>query len=147
MLSNRVSPERAAPVAPLPPELAFVEGLRDALALIDAEWRVTFLNARARSAVASVGLDPAAMIDRSVWAAFPSLEHSAAADELRRVRAGNGPVHFDFRDDSQHRWFDIDAMVVGDLLAVYWRDVTTGTVSRGQRCRGRPPRAARRRRS
>ena len=124
MLSNRVSPERAAPIAPLPPELAFVEGLRDALVLLDDEWRVTFLNARARSAVAKVGLNPAAMVDRSVWTAFPSLEHSAAADELRRVRAGGGPVHFDFRDDSQLRWYEVDAMVVGDRLAVYWRDVT-----------------------
>jgi two-component system, cell cycle sensor histidine kinase and response regulator CckA len=113
------------PAASLPPELALVEGLRDALVLLDAEWRVTFLNARARSAVATVGLEPTAMIGRSVWTAFPSLEHSAAADELRRVRAGSGPVHFDFRDDAQRRWFEVDAMVVGDLLAVYWRDVTS----------------------
>jgi len=120
-----VSQERAGSVASLPPELAFVEGLRDALVLLDADWRVTFLNARGRSAVAAAGLDPAAMMHRSVWAAFPSLERSAAADELRRVRAGGGPVHFDFRDDAHQRWYEIDAMAVGDRLAVYWRDVTT----------------------
>jgi two-component system, cell cycle sensor histidine kinase and response regulator CckA len=124
VLSKPASSDRAAPVAPASPELALVEGLRDPLMLVDVEWRVTFLNARARSAVASVGLDAAAMVGQSVWAAFPTLEHSAAADDLRRVRAGSGPAHFDFRDEVQRRWFEIDAMVVGDLLAVYWRDVT-----------------------
>ena len=124
MLSNRTSPDLAAPAASPPPELAFVEGLRDALVILDVDWRVTFLNARARNAVATVGLDPAAMIGQSIWAALPLLEHSPAADELRRVRGGSGPAHFDFRDDSQRRWFEIDAMVVGELLAVYWRDVT-----------------------
>ncbi|MFL5617757.1 MAG: PAS domain S-box protein [Gemmatimonadaceae bacterium] len=133
MLSNRASHDHSAPAASLPLELALVEGLRDALALLDTEWRVTFLNARARSAVETVGLEPAEMIGRSVWAAFPSLEHSVAADELRRVRAGGGRVHFDFRDDSQQRWFEIDAMVVGDVLAVYWRDVTATRRAEGAR--------------
>ena len=100
-----------------------MEGLRDALVLLNDEWRVVFLNARARSSVASVGLDPAAMLGQSIWAALPTLEHSAAANELRRVRAGGGPAHFDVHDDPQ-RWIEIDAMVVGELLAVYWRDVT-----------------------
>ena len=109
----------------VPPELALVEGLRDALVLLDREWRVSFLNARARGAVARGGLDPAAMLGRSIWTTLPQLEHTPAADALRRVRAGEGPVHFDFRDDTQARWFEIDAMVVGDVLAVYWRDVTT----------------------
>jgi PAS domain S-box-containing protein len=123
VLSNRTPPDLAANPASPPPELALVEGLRDALVLLNDEWRVVFLNARARSSVASVGLDPAAMVGQSIWGALPTLEHSAAANELRRVRAGGGPAHFDFHDDPQ-RWIEIDAMVVGELLAVYWRDVT-----------------------
>jgi PAS domain S-box-containing protein len=119
-----VSSDAAAPVAPVPPELALVEGLRDALILLDAEWRITFLNAPARRAVARIGLTAEDMLGRSVWAAFPTLEHTAAADELRRSRAGDGPVHFDFHEESQDRWFEIDAMAVDDRVAVYWRDVT-----------------------
>ncbi|HKH91801.1 MAG TPA: PAS domain S-box protein [Gemmatimonadaceae bacterium] len=118
------SPASPAPPAPVPPELALVEGLRDALLLLDAEWRITFLNARARRAVARVGLEPADMLGRSVWSIFPTLEHTAGADELRRVRSGEGPVHFDFHDEAQGRWFEIDAMAVGDVMAVYWRNVT-----------------------
>jgi two-component system cell cycle sensor histidine kinase/response regulator CckA len=119
-----VSPDRAPPVAFVPPELALVEGLRDALALLDAEWRITFLNARARHSVSTVGLVPAEMIGRSIWAAFPALEQSSAAAQLRRVRAGEGPAHFDVRDEAQDRWFEIDAMAVGEVMAVYWRNVT-----------------------
>ena len=122
--SNRTLSDLAVSAASPPPELALVEGLRDALVLLDDEWRVVFLNAHARSAVATVGLDPAAMIGQSIWSALPSLEHSDAADALRRVRGGSGPAHFDFHDDQRRRWFEIDAMVVGELLAVYWRDVT-----------------------
>jgi PAS domain S-box-containing protein len=124
VLSIRTSPDIATPVASLPPELAFVEGLRDALVILDADWCVTFLNARARSAVAAAGLDPAAMVGWSIWAALPTLERSPAAEELRRVRAGGGPAHFDYHDDAKRRSLEIDAMVVGDVLAVYWRDVT-----------------------
>jgi PAS domain S-box-containing protein len=119
-----VSPDRAATDVPLPPELALVEGLRDALALLDHEWRFTFLNARARHALARDGMVPAELIGQSVWAAFPHLEHSPLAEELHRARSGAGPVHFDFHDVAKDRWFEIDAMVVGEVLAAYWRDVT-----------------------
>jgi PAS domain S-box-containing protein len=125
VIAARVPSDSSAPAVTVPPELALVEGLRDALVLLDREWRVSFLNARARAAVARGGLDPAAMLGGSIWTALPQLEHTPAADALRRVRGGEGPVHFDFRDDTQARWFEIDAMVVGDVLAVYWRDVTT----------------------
>jgi signal transduction histidine kinase/CheY-like chemotaxis protein len=109
---------------PIPSELAFVEGLRDALVLLDGTWRVTFLNARARTSVSSVGLVPAELLGRSIWAVFPTLEHTPAAAQLRRVRAGEGPVHFDFHDEARDRWFEVDAMVVGEVMAVYWRDET-----------------------
>ena len=124
MPPSRVSTDRATAAASLPTELAFVEGLRDALVLLDDAWRITFLNARARSAVSTVGLVPDDLLGRSVWAVVPAFEHTPSADQLRRVRAGEGPVHFDLHDEARDRWFEIDAMVVGDVMAVYWRDET-----------------------
>ena len=125
MPPSRVPPDRATADVSVPSELAFVEGLRDALVLLDGAWRVTFLNARARDSISSAGLEPAELLGRSIWAVFPTLEHSPAADQLRRVWAGEGPVHFDFHDEARDRWFEIDAMVVGDVMAVYWRDETS----------------------
>ena len=119
-----MSSEHATEPVAVPTELAFVEGLRDALVLLDGEWRVTFLNGRARTAIANAGLVPAELLGRSIWAVFPPLEHTRAAEHLRRVRAGEGPVHFDFHDEAQDRWFEIDAMTVGEVMAVYWRDET-----------------------
>jgi two-component system, cell cycle sensor histidine kinase and response regulator CckA len=118
------SADRVAFAASLPPELVLVEGLRDALALLDAEWRITYLNARARHGMAAGGRDPAAVIGRSVWEVSPFLERTAAATELARVRAGGGPAHFDLCDPNTGRWFELDAMLSGEQLAVYWRDVT-----------------------
>ena len=124
MPTSRATPDRTTVDVPIPSELAFVEGLRDALVLLDDTWRVTFLNARARTSVSSVGLVPAELLGRSIWAVFPTLEHTPAAAQLRRVRAGEGPVHFDFHDEARDRWFEVDAMVVGEVMAVYWRDET-----------------------
>jgi two-component system cell cycle sensor histidine kinase/response regulator CckA len=101
-----------------------VEGLRDALALLTADWRITFLNARARRAFVAVGLVPSEQIGRTLWDAFPSMAGTSVATELARAWDEGGPVHFDFRDELRDRWFEFDAMPAGELLAVYWRDVT-----------------------
>jgi PAS domain S-box-containing protein len=108
----------------LPDELLLVEGLRDALMLLDAEWRIEFLNARARDAITDEGLDPSALIGAAIWQAFAFLVGTPAEARLRDVRRGGGADHFDLRDEQRDRWFEIDAMAVGERLAVYWRDVT-----------------------
>jgi PAS domain S-box-containing protein len=117
-------PDRAATDAPLPPEFVLVEGLRDALLLLTADWKIRFLNARARRVMEALGLDPRALIGRDLWLAFPHFRDSPAAVALHRARAGEGPVHFDHHDEAQDRWFEIDAMLAGEGLAVYWREVT-----------------------
>jgi two-component system cell cycle sensor histidine kinase/response regulator CckA len=122
--SHRASSDRQAPAGPPSSELAIAEGLRDALVLLDADWRVTFLNARGREWVARAGLVPAEMIGRSIWATFPALEHSAAAAALRGARTVKGPIHLEHHEVEKARWYEIDAMLVGDVMAVYWRDVT-----------------------
>ncbi|HET9796641.1 MAG TPA: PAS domain-containing protein, partial [Gemmatimonadaceae bacterium] len=116
--------EGPATDAPLPPELVLVEGLRDALLLLTLDWRITFLNARARRSMEALGLDPRAMIGRELWETFPSFRDSPAAAALHRARAGEGPVHFDHHDEAQGRWFEIDTMLAGQGIAVYWREVT-----------------------
>ena len=125
MLATTVSSDRSASSAPLPPELALVEGLRDALVLLRDDWRITFLNARARRAMESVGLVAAEVIGQTIWEVFPFLDQSAEA-ELARARESSAPVHFNVHDTERDRWFEFDVMVAGELLAVYWRDVTAG---------------------
>ena len=119
------STHHTAPAPVLPFELMLVEGLRDALVLLDADLRITYLNARARRGMQAGGRDPAALVGRSVWEGIPFLAGTQTPAELARVRAGRGPAHFDLRHPSEERWFEIDAMLVGEMLAVYWRDVTT----------------------
>jgi PAS domain S-box-containing protein len=117
-------PDRPATDAPLPPDLVLVEGLRDALLLLTSEWRIRFLNARARRVMEALGLDPPSLIGQDLWSAFPHFKDSPAAVALHRARAGEGPVHFDHHDEAQNRWFEIDAMLAGEGVAVYWREVT-----------------------
>ena len=118
------SADRVALAATLPPELVLVEGLRDGLALVNADWQITYLNARARRGMAAGGRDPAEVVGRSIWEVVPFLGSSAAVAQFERVRAGDGPVHFDLREPATDRWFELDAMIAGDQMAVYWRDVT-----------------------
>jgi len=110
--------------APLRPELVLVEGLRDALALLNAEWSITYLNARARRGMTAVGIDPAAALGRTIWDVFPFLDRTAAGSEFARVRAGGEPAHFELQDPTSGRWFELDATLAGEQMAVYWRDVT-----------------------
>ena len=124
VLDTSARPDGATSLTSLTPELRLVEGLRDALALLDGEWRITFLNARARLAVEGVGLVPAQVLGRTLWEVFPMFEGSSAGAEFVRAREQGGPVHFDYRDTIRGRWFEFDAMLVDELLAVYWRDVT-----------------------
>jgi two-component system cell cycle sensor histidine kinase/response regulator CckA len=133
MLSSPQSPERSAPFAPLPPQLALVEGLRDALVLLSDDWRITYLNAPARIAMAEVGLVPAELIGRSLWDAFPFLDGTPAGAELDRAWKADGPVHFDFHDEERERWFEFDAMITSGVLAVYWRDVSASRAAEEQR--------------
>jgi PAS domain S-box-containing protein len=118
------SDDSVALAASLPPELVLVEGLRDALALVNGDWQITYLNARARRGMAAGGRDPAAVLGRVIWDVVPFLYDTVAGAELARVRAGDGPVHFDLRDPATDRCFELDAMLAGDQIAVYWRDVT-----------------------
>jgi PAS domain S-box-containing protein len=74
--------------------------------------------------MAAGGRDPAEVIGRSIWDVAPFLCRTVAAAEFERVRAGDGPVHFDLRDPATDRCFELDAMLAGDQMAVYWRDVT-----------------------
>ncbi|MEO8563101.1 MAG: ATP-binding protein [bacterium] len=125
VVDNLAPAEFAALDAPLPPELVLVEGLRDALALLSADWSITYLNARARRGMTAAGLDPAVAIGRSIWEIFPFLDRTAAGPEFARVRAGGEPAHFELRDTVGDRCFEFDAMLAADQLAVYWRDVTS----------------------
>jgi PAS domain S-box-containing protein len=124
VLARIQSPDRPQADAPLPPELVLVEGLRDALVLLDPEWRITFLNARARRAMAALGREPHRLTGQVVWSAFPELQGTPVAEALARARAGDGPVHVDHHDVERGRWFEVDAMLAGGHLAFYWRDVT-----------------------
>jgi PAS domain S-box-containing protein len=72
----------------------------------------------------ALGLDPHSLIGQDLWSAFPHFKDSPAAVALHRARAGEGPVHFDHHDEAQNRWFEIDAMLAGEGVAVYWREVT-----------------------
>ena len=122
---SKPTSDGSVPLAALSPELKLVEGLRDALVLLDAEWRITFLNARARRGMIAGGRDPAALIGQSVWKALPFLAGTETPATLARVRAGGGAEHFDLRHPSEERWFELDAMLVDDVVAVYWREVTS----------------------
>src|SRR4051812_29479862 len=118
------SPHPVALAVKLPPELVLVEGLRDALALLTGDWKITYLNARARRGMTAVGLDPQAVIGHSLWDTFPFLNGTAASTEFARVRAGEGPAQFELHDAAAQRWFEVDAMLAGEQIAICWRDVT-----------------------
>src|SRR5260221_5199634 len=87
--------------------------------IVDRDWRITYLNERAKAQVAEgrylVGMD--------LWEAFPAAGES---EVYRRHRAAldQGPASFETFSPRRNAWYEINAFPSGPGIAVYFRDVT-----------------------
>jgi len=99
--------------------VAALDGIGDAMAFVDSEWRLTFLNARAERIL---GGGRQGLVGTSLWElSLPDPEGVAMLHEAMSTR--RMLVHRRF-DESAQRWMEISAFPAGDLLGLQVRDVT-----------------------
>jgi PAS domain S-box-containing protein len=98
--------------------------MRDAFLLLDAELRVTYVNARGRHNMRGNGQDPALALGRGVWDLFPVAEGAYVDREFKRAWDADGPVGFEYYHPDSKAYYEIDVMRHGDRLGVYWRDIS-----------------------
>lgn len=98
-----------------------LENISEAFFTLDADWRFTYVNARAE---ALLQRQRDALLGRVVWDAFPAAVGSAFQKTYEQVRADGRSRRFTEYFEPLATWFEVNASAVPDGLAVYFRDVT-----------------------
>jgi len=100
-----------------------LDGIMDGFHVLDGDWRIVYAN---RRACELWGVERAAVQGRVLWDCFPQLLGSEAEERLRQsVIAGVLPAEYEVWSPVARRWFAVRvAPMEGDLIGVYWRDVT-----------------------
>ncbi len=100
-----------------------LENIHDAVVVLDAEWRVTYLN---RAAAQFAGRPASDLIGKSTWDIFPNAFGNAFYTELHRV-ASERPQrgHCEEYCPSVDRWLEADVYPSGAGVLVILRDITS----------------------
>jgi PAS domain S-box-containing protein len=101
---------------------SFVDVMPAAWCLLDADWRLRYVNAAAE---ALLGRPCADVLGTSLWAAFPEMAGGVFEAGYRAAVATGEPVTFETaRVDDESSWVEVRAWPGPDGLAVYLLDVT-----------------------
>ena len=96
------------------------ESTTDSVLIIDRDWRVTYLNERARMQV-SEGRD---VVGMKFSEAFLDTAEAEAPKRLREVMLAGRPATFEVFCTRRAAWYLLNAFPADQGLAVYFRDVT-----------------------
>lgn len=89
---------------------------------LDAQWRFTYVNARAAELLGAIGRP---IIGEVVWELFPATVGTVFERSYRDAVAMSTPVSFDaYYPPPLDGWYEVRAWPVEDGLAVYFLDVT-----------------------
>lgn len=96
-----------------------LESLGEAMALVDADWNVTFLNGPAKHLLSPGGDD---LVGTSLWDLdLPDPEGEAMLREVMATRRSHVRRRF---DENLQRWVELTGFPAGDLLGIRVRDIT-----------------------
>jgi PAS domain S-box-containing protein len=103
---------------------AVFEGLPDHADVYDRDWRWTYMNPVARDWLRSVGLDPDAVVGRSVWEVFPALRATKFYTEALRAIAEGRVVEHEERSPTDGRWYETRVVPLPGAVVTLSRDIT-----------------------
>ena len=99
---------------------AVLESTTDAVAEVDRDWRVVFLNDRAKALLPS----SSSLYGRNGWEAFPELVGGTAWNSLNHAMTAREPVEFELLGPTTGLWFSVRVFPSRKGLVVYFQDVT-----------------------
>jgi serine phosphatase RsbU (regulator of sigma subunit) len=115
-----------------------VDTLPDGVAVFDGEWTIVHLNPAGGHLLER---SSAELIDRNVWVALPELAGTIFHSFLLHARSVGDRVTWQGYYPPTDRWLTATAVLVGDLLHVFYRDASAA-VSEGPAWRGALPLSA-----
>jgi PAS domain S-box-containing protein len=103
-----------------------LESISDGFVVLDAGWRITYMNRVAKSLFAAQDTDPAAVLGRHLLEeVFPDARRLATARPLLRAMEGRRPAVLEVHYPRWNRWYSLRCDPLADGgLAIYFRDVT-----------------------
>jgi PAS domain S-box-containing protein len=108
-----------------------LESTTDSVMLLDGDWRITYMNARAKEQTSS-GRD---LTGINLWDAFPQARGTRFQAEYEQAMIERTPVEFEAPYDPLGRWFAVHAYPSGGGLAIFFRDVTEQREAERERAR------------
>ena len=99
---------------------AVLASTTDGVFEVDPDWRITFMNDRARMLVAE-GRD---VVGKRLWDAFPDAVDSVFSQQYERALAEQEPVEFEGYYPRLDAWFAVRAFPSQGGLAVFFQDIT-----------------------
>jgi diguanylate cyclase (GGDEF)-like protein/PAS domain S-box-containing protein len=99
---------------------AVLESTTDSVMVLDRDWRVTYLNQRAREMLAPYDVD----IGMSIWEAFPSEAEGPFARRYRQAVQDRTPVAFEEYVAVMDMWLEVHAYPTDGGLSIFYRDVS-----------------------
>lgn len=99
-----------------------LDSLSEAFMTVDADWRITYLNAAAEGAI---GLSRAHLLKSNYWKVFANMRGALIELEYRRAMSSRLPVRFEHYDARKHIWTEMNAWPAEDGgLLLSARDIT-----------------------
>ena len=103
-------------------ELAKVlEGTNDSVAVIDRNWRITYLNDRARRMFEH---NPGVRVGSILWDAFPAEEHARFRRHYERAFETQQPLEIEEFLAGEGIWLQVHISPSPDSLSLFFRNVT-----------------------
>ncbi len=102
--------------------LDVLDHIADAVAVVDCEWRYTYLN---RAAGAFLAKSKLHLIGQVFWDAPPEMIQPASFDLLRRALRDHIATRFEEFHPASGRWIEIDVFPSADGLILFLRDVSS----------------------
>ncbi|WP_233488846.1 SpoIIE family protein phosphatase [Blastococcus sp. TF02-9] len=99
-----------------------LEGMAVGYLAMDADWRITYVNAQAEKAL---GRPRAELIGGIIWELFPSTVGTDFEAGYRRAKDTGQPATFDaYYPEPLNAWYEVRATPEGGGVALYFLDIT-----------------------
>jgi PAS domain-containing protein len=96
------------------------ESTTDSVAIVDRDWRVSYLNGRAWTQIGEAR-DP---IGAKLWEAFQDAADTEIFSQLREAVSDQRPASFEAQCPRRGVWYAFNAFPSSEGLAVFFRDIT-----------------------
>ncbi|MDB6070186.1 MAG: multi-sensor hybrid histidine kinase [Verrucomicrobiales bacterium] len=116
-----VSLNEALGNSPFPNLAGIVSSIADPLLALDADWRITYLNALAAGVMEE---RREALLGEVLWDVFPPSLHRQYYHEFSTALTHRTPASFELEHEARRAWYEVQLYPFGQGLLVLMRDIT-----------------------